>query len=427
MSQNRQIEVFVLDAHFRQALAAMRSLARGGVRVGAVACRSWASWAPAFKSRLCSFAAVVPDFTDDPEGYVDALRALLDEYPARMILPAHDGSIEAIRPRRAELESRTFLPLASEAALSIAVSKPRTLALAKELNIAVPRGVLVSDGGDVRAAINEVGCPAVIKPVSSWGQRDGVGKSCSCMLALTVDEAKRSVDVLSAAGVKSLVQQWLPGRRDAVSIFFAAGQVWARFAQTSYREFPPLGGSSVLCESIPLRADLTEPAEQLVRTIGLEGCSMVEFRGDQAGHPVLMEINPRMAGSVALAISAGVDFPGLLYAWARQEPLHEIKEYRVGRRLRWLGGDLWNLRMTFDGQGRPDNPSRSAAVTTFLTDFFLRPSRLDGVDVHDMMPAFAELRNTLVEPAYSRAREMLGGRRSATPKITTRSDVAPRR
>ena len=140
-----------------------------------------------------------------------------------------------------------------------------------------------------------------------------------------------------------------------------------------------------------------------------------------------MEINPRMAGSVALAISAGVDFPRLLYAWARQEPLHEIREYRVGRRLRWLPGDVWNLRMTFENQGRPDIPSRSAAVTTFLTDFIGRPARFDVVDAHDMMPAFAELRHILVEPAFSRARELVSGRRSATSKTPTRSDAAPRR
>jgi predicted ATP-grasp superfamily ATP-dependent carboligase len=153
---------------------------------------------------------------------------------------------------------------------------------------------------------------------------------------------------------------------------------------------------------------------------------MVEFRRDRAGQPVLMEINPRMAGSVALAISAGVDFPRLLYAWARQEPLHEIREYRVGRRLRWLGGDAWNLRMTFEDQGRPDNPSRSAAVATFLTDFIRRPARFE-VDAHDVMPAFAELRHIVIEPVFSRARELVGGRRSVTPKTPTRSDGASRR
>ena len=65
--------------------------------------------------------------------------------------------------------------MASEAALDIAVSKPRALALATELGIAVPKSVVVTRSSDVRAAINEVGCPAVIKPVQSWGESNGVG------------------------------------------------------------------------------------------------------------------------------------------------------------------------------------------------------------------------------------------------------------
>ena len=44
----------------------------------------------------------------------------------------------------------------------------------------------------------------------------------------------------------------------------------------------------------------------------LDGCSVVEYRRDREGMPVLMEVNPRMAGSVGLAVTCGVDFPGLL-------------------------------------------------------------------------------------------------------------------
>jgi cation diffusion facilitator CzcD-associated flavoprotein CzcO len=189
------------------------------------------------------------------------------------------------------------------------------------------------------------------------------------------------------AGLQPVIQEWLPGRRDAVSFFYTSERIWARFAQTSYRESPPIGGASVLCESIPPLADLIDPAERLIRAAGLEGCSMVEFRRDRAGRPVLMEINPRMAGSVALAISAGVDFPRLLYSWAVGKPLWEVTNYRVGRRRRWLSGDLWNLKQTFDGRRRPDTPTPGHAVATFLFDFVRRPSTLDVIDSSDMMPA----------------------------------------
>jgi predicted ATP-grasp superfamily ATP-dependent carboligase len=207
---------------------------------------------------------------------------------------------------------------------------------------------------------------------------------------------------MGASGLQAIFQQRLPGRRDAVSLFGASGKIWARFAQTSYREFPPLGGASVLCESIPLLADLVEPSDKLVRAAGLDACSIVEFRRDISGRPVLMEVNARMAGSVALAISAGVDFPGMLHAWATGAPLHEVTAYRVGRRQRWLSGDIWNLKYAFDGGDRPDVPSRVRAVATFLSDFVRRPSTLDLFDASDMRPALFELRHVVIEPIVGR-------------------------
>jgi predicted ATP-grasp superfamily ATP-dependent carboligase len=395
------IDVLVLDAHYRQSLAALQSLARSGLDVGIVACRSEASWAPALRSRFPQFTAVVPDFADDPNGYVEAVLGLLDEYPAQMVLPHHDGSIQALRARRGEVERRTFLPLASEAALDIAASKERTLALARELGIAVPRTVPVDNEGDIRAALDEVGCPAVVKPVRSWGCGTRIGADS----VRDFDEAIRELQKIQDAGLSAMIQQWLPGRRDAVSVFSTAGTVWAQFAQTSYREFPPLGGAAVLCESIPPLADIVEPASALVRAADLDGCSMVEFRRDRSGRPVLMEINARMAGSLALAISAGVDFPKMLYSWAVGKPLERITEYRVGRRLRWLSGDVWYLKCVAEGPGRADTPSLSRAVMTCLYDFVRRPSALDGFHLGDLAPALIELRHGFLEPVLGRARK----------------------
>jgi predicted ATP-grasp superfamily ATP-dependent carboligase len=401
-------EVLVLDAHYRQSLAAMRSLSRSGIGVGAVACGSRGTWAPALHSHWCRLGAVVPDFRGGADHYVDAIIALLDEYPARLILPSHDGAIMALRSRRPELERRTFLPLASEAALDIAAAKPRTLALAAELRIAVPRSVVVTKDGDLEEAINEVGYPAVVKPGCSWGRAEGVGTRLGADSILDLEEAKRAVEKILAAGLPAVVQQWLPGRRDAVSVFSTSGRIWARFAQTSYRELPPLGGASVLCESIPPLADLVEPAEALVRAAGLDGYSMVEFRRDRSGRPVLMEINARMAGSLELAIASGVDFPRFLHSWALGKPLREITEYRVGRRQRWLSGDLWHLTEVRGRRGRPDTPTLGRAIAAFLLDFVRRPSPIDGVDATDMRPVWCELQQELIQPLLCRARRAGG-------------------
>src|SRR5262249_16295174 len=144
VSAAQQVDVLLLDAECRQTLASMRSYARAGLRVGAVACESDAWWAPSLKSRACSMRAAVPSYTSQPDAFVDRLLDLIDATQAQMLLPAHDGSIEALRARRTEVERRIALPLGSEAALDIAVSKARTLALATELGIAIPRSVRVT-------------------------------------------------------------------------------------------------------------------------------------------------------------------------------------------------------------------------------------------------------------------------------------------
>jgi predicted ATP-grasp superfamily ATP-dependent carboligase len=165
----------------------------------------------------------------------------------------------------------------------------------------------------------------------------------------------------------------------------------------------------VLCESIPPLPDLVEPADRLVRAAGLDGVSMVEFRRDRSGQPVLMEINARLPGSVALAIAAGVDFPQLIYSWAVGRPLQKIGQYRVGCRQRWLSSDIWYLKDVFQGPGRPDMPSRGRAVATFLWDFVSHPSTLDGFDPSDPIPALFELQHGVVGPIFRRAIQSASG------------------
>jgi predicted ATP-grasp superfamily ATP-dependent carboligase len=376
-------DALVLDARQRQALVCVRALGRSGLRVGAV---ETSANAPAFVSRWCRTRAVVPDFTRNPEAYVQALLELLGRYRPRVLIPVHDGSIEAVRAHRRVFEDRVALALAGEKALQVAVNKTATLAIAAELGLAVPRGVVVEDTSEVRPALREIGYPAVVKPVQSWIERNGVGTRVACQAVLNEEEAKRVVGNIVAAGGSVVVQEWLNGRREAINLFYARGRIWARFAQVAHRMYPPLGSASVLRESVALPPDATDHAERLIRAIDLEGYSEVEFRRDRAGRPVLMEVNPRLSASVEIAVRAGVNFPALLFAWAAGEALQEVPGYRHGLRVRWLGGDLAHLRATLSGQGRPDVAPVPRAVSTFLLDF-LRPTAYDYLDLRDLRPA----------------------------------------
>ena len=245
----------------------------------------------------------------------------------------------------------------------------------------------------------------MLKPVQSWVEGHGSASRFCCEVIRTADEARRRLQPLLSAGGRGLLQEWIPGRREAISLFFAEGRFWARFAQMSHREWPVSGGVSVLCEGITPPVDCMSAAEELVRQIGLEGCSMVEFRRDAANRPVLMEINPRMGSSVELAkLRLGVNLPQLLLDWKLGEPLTEMTSYRQGRRLRWLAGDIWNLKCTLDSEGEPDARPRSASLLRFVFDSIRPGNTLDVFDWGDMRPALSEMNEMVLRHVWRRVR-----------------------
>jgi predicted ATP-grasp superfamily ATP-dependent carboligase len=262
------------------------------------------------------------------------------------------------------------------------------LAVAAELGIPVPASIVVTDASAVRSAAREVGLPAVLKPIRSWVAADGV----RCRVISSVHRGIESL--ISAAGAlvdlqgAAIVQPWLCGERQAVSVIYANGEVAAAFAQVAHRTDPPLGGTSVMRESIPLLPDIAEPSEKLVRAIGLEGYSEIEFRRDARGTARLMEVNPRLSASVEVAVRSGVDFPLLLYRWARGAKLERCRAYRTGVRMRWLGGDLRWLAKTMIHREEPDAVPFQAAVAQFGRDFLHR-THYDYIDAHDLRPTLA--------------------------------------
>jgi predicted ATP-grasp superfamily ATP-dependent carboligase len=387
-----RLDVAVLDAVLRQSVVVVRSLGRKGLRVGAF---DAVSDAPAFASRWCHVHGVLPSaLSADAERYDSALAELLDDWTPSVIITAHDGTIEMLRARRSEIEKRSRVALAVDAALETAVDKERTLLLARRLAVPVPRTAAVADVAEVGQAVAEVGLPAVVKPTRSWVGGEIGGRRLGPLLVTTVREAEHATAKLLQPGASAMVQEWVPGIRESVLTFYADGAIVASFALRVLRAYPALGGSSVLRESIPLAPELADSAQRLVATANLEGVAEVEFRRDRENRPVLMEINPRLPATAELAFRAGIDFPWLLYRWAAGESLPRVVRYRTGVRLRWLAGDLLWLSETLRTQGRPGVDPATRAIGAFVGDFFTASS-YDLACASDLRPRLVAIKRSL--------------------------------
>lgn len=381
-------DALVLDASRRQALVTVRSLGRRGLRIAAA---DSYRHAPAFASRWCQERLVFPA-EEGTDRYESLLEQWLDRSGARVLIAANDATIALLRRYRSRLEPRLHLALSPERAMSVAINKERTLQVARRLGLHVPREVVVREAGDVAAALTEIGLPAVIKPSESWLSSGPESARLGAQLAVTAAEARDAIAAVTRFGEAALVQPLLTGRREAVSFLYAHGQVYARFAQWARRTSPPLGGNSVLRQSIAIPPDIGGQAEALIRDIDLEGYSEVEFRRDGAGVPYLMEINPRLSASVEVAVRAGVDFPYLLYQWASGGPIERSVGYRVGGWIRDLGGDITTTISTLRQRGRPGVTPPGRTLLDFALSFFT-PIAYDYVSWSDPLPMVRAVTN----------------------------------
>ena len=390
-------DVLILDAAVKQSLASVRSLGRAGLRVVAAECFAECEPGvpvPAFRSRYSSRNEVLPSYAADANAYRSAIVEFVRLHPTLVVLPTMDGSIAAVmtvRDQLAQLGCTVALP--SNAALAIANDKDRTLKIADQLGIEYPRTLRIDSIEELPLLLAEFDFPFVIKPTISWAAKPAA--RLAPIEVMDKDEAAAVTRQFLEAGVGVLGQEWASGRREGVTLFVVGGEVLACCAHATLRTTPPLGGASVLRQSIPIPQDILEPAVRLARTISLEGICEVEFRRDRNGRPLLMEINARFAGTIKNAVHSGVDFPLMAWQWAAGQTVRHVRSYKTGVRTRWLRGDIWWLRANWNRVGRPDSVPRRSALWMFTTEF-ARTRHYDSLEAWDIGPAIAEIQTLAV-------------------------------
>jgi predicted ATP-grasp superfamily ATP-dependent carboligase len=411
-------DILILDAATRQSLASARSLGQAGLRVALGECSAECGRsrpAPAFRSRFSSRNVVLPDIKGDGSEFGAAVVDFVRENPTRVVLPNGDGVIAALTPRREALAALgCVLALAPNSALEIANDKDRTLAVARKLGIDCPKTMRIDSLDELPALLSEFKFPFVLKPTTSWTE-----KSAGRLVPVEVIDETEAVEVIQrilAAGAGVLAQQWASGRREGVSLLIADGEVLASCAHVAYRTSPPLGGASVMRESISAPPDIYASAVSLAVAVGIEGVCEVEFRRDAENRPLLMEINARLAGTIENATRSGVDFPLLLWQWAAGLPVDRVSGYRTGVRTRWLRGDMRWLRENYQRVGRPDSVSRARSFWIFAQEF-VRTSHYDCFDRHDLRPVIAEAQIMI------KASRKSGNRRSSAERAPQKGNA----
>ncbi len=383
--------VLVTDARRGVAVAFIRSLDRAGhdviaADVDRVSAGRW--------SRRATASLTYPDPFIDPEGAAAALRSHIATHDVDVVVPITDAVISVVRSIEADLPPGCIVGAAEPDALAMVADKERTIRLATELGVPVPRTINV---GTVEQAVidaAELGWPVVIKPGSSLGVDEH-----GAMHHFEVDYGFDEVDLAAKlaampSGTPVLLQEMCAGAGVGIEVLASDGEILAIFSHRRLHEVPVTGGASALRVAEPLDPTLVRYTEQLVSSLGWTGLAMVEFKGSTGGHR-LMEINGRPWGSLPLAVRAGVDFPADYVTMLTDGPeslRSRLRTYDVGTTARnlelemiWIGSVVRGRR----AEGLPF-PRRRDAIGAVLR--LASPSiGYDILSWRDPMPGVAEI------------------------------------
>jgi len=416
--------VMVLDAHSRAAVETIQSLGRAGTGIDVSA---ETDDCLAFHSKYVRRKFRQPSQPSSPI-FLEWLRAVDSENGYELIVPCTEASLLGLRnaPAGDPLRAKAILP--SDEALDIGVDKQRTVQLASRLGLRVPESMVIQSAKDIPAASRY---PVVLKPVRS---KLSVGGELVTLAPIIARDAGQRLSWLNRwlPLTAVLQQEYVAGWGLGVELLFERGQEIWYFAHERIHELPFTGGASTYRRSVLPPAQALEDSRKLLRALEWHGAAMVEFKVDASGVAWLMEINPRLWGSLALPIDAGVDFPAGLLRIARGEaPLPQPK-YRVSYCTRDLQRDVDWMRTNLRADHKDAHLLTRPRWSSFLQYFrpLLGKESWDHFDWHDLgvtAAIFKEIARTFTNGIRRNIRTIIENRRiAAHHRRLTRLLVGPK-
>lgn len=285
--------------------------------------------------------------SDAPE-YTDVLLGICEEEKIDVLIPGVSAELMGLSRRKSEFEAiGTKVSVSNPFSIDVANNKFLLYDFMKKAGLKTPQFYRVQNVQDLKDACVKLGYPEkglCVKATESSGSR-GIR---------IIDPAKSRFDILFGEKPNSfyisleelllilgeketmpemMAMEYLPGEEYSVDVLADDGKI----LYMAGRE------SNVILASIPQMATLRENekaykiAEDVVRELKLDGNVDLDFKMDANGEPVLMEINARLAATLAVFTAGGMN---LLYLRVKQllgEELPEVKiDYGTVMKRRYL-------------------------------------------------------------------------------------------
>lgn len=334
-------DVLLTYGWVRSTYAALRNLSEHGLTVDVsdtsrIGMSQWSKHASSVHAYRSHYV--------DEEAFIDDLLRICRESEPSILLPSHNET-ELIAKHRCKFPPHTVACVPDYDKSKLFNNKKLSYDLADRLGIPTPRRFSYVCPNELCRTLEDEGVGTVVIKLLTGNSSKGV------FYATTPNAAAQKVtDLIADYSLEKerwpQVEEVVKGDGVGVSVLYWNGESIADFCHRRLREKIETGGTSTLRESFA-HSGVQEATRKLFNEIGWHGLAMAEFKVcPQTGQFWFIEVNPRLWGSVSLAINSGVEFPYLAWLCAKQGPA-EAREYFLNNVVenkwiaRWLLGDLF--------------------------------------------------------------------------------------
>lgn len=297
--------VLISDATYKHSIALARYLKAYNPSLKLVGC---STYKPKFEELYFKFYDEwnVGDLTDQ-----------LENIPHLLAIPV---SGDAVRQFLLYKETHAVLPPVKS--FEVAMSKEETTRLAKKLGVPVPKTFYPLTMDQLQEI--KIPFPWVVKGIFEAGKN-------IVHYANNVEQARKAFfntqNDLSQHDQPPLIQEYIKGSGVGFFAFYQNGVLKRYYIHRRIREIPYTGGSSTAAQTIDHPKAL-EYGKKLLDALQWNGPAMVEFKEcKRSGELRLLEINPKLWGSLELGLAAGVNFGELLVRTINGEDLEYSDKY----------------------------------------------------------------------------------------------------
>jgi predicted ATP-grasp superfamily ATP-dependent carboligase len=281
----------------------------------------------AVRSRYTQGSVIVPSAARDPSGFVAALASAAEEHRIDLVLPGREVCLRVLARNRAAFPASTVLGCPSPQAVEQATDKCALSAAAAEVGLESPETRVVN-ANEIPAGLR---FPLIVKPQRSVVVVDGVARVVSAKRVDSEQMLRRALATLPD-GV-GLVQPYLEGTLVALAGVYFDGEIRAPVHMAADRTWPVDAGVIAAGRTIERNAALEAAAPALLSRLDWEGLFQLQFIR-VAGRLYVIDLNPRIFLSLALATSAGANLAAVWADLLLGRRRVRVNRYRVGLRYR---------------------------------------------------------------------------------------------